>query len=78
MLAGLFKRVILMSGHVLTPWAIKKNPEMQTQRFAEKMGCSAIVPSELLHCLWSLEARDIVQSHAVHRVSLFGKLKSHS
>jgi len=49
--AGLFHRVVMLSGSVLSPWALVQQPDALRRTVAEQMGCSTADDEDTAPCL---------------------------
>lgn len=61
--SGLFHKAIAQSGLATMPWAVYPHPAKQAKRFAQQLNCPVGNTQEMVKCLKSKEAMDIVQVH---------------
>lgn len=70
-MAGLFERVIVMSGSLFAPWAISHYARDAAQAVAHLIGCrSHSVDEHLLDCLRERDVADILQAFTRHQKDL--------
>lgn len=60
--AGLFQNGISISGTALNSWALTKNPLETAKELGKKLNCPSQVSSELISCLKSSSATEIVNA----------------
>ncbi|KAG4074888.1 hypothetical protein HA402_009313 [Bradysia odoriphaga] len=60
---GLFSKAIAQSGSPLNSWALYPDPEKQAKRFAAKFGCPVDNSKEMVDCLKTLDAVELVNAH---------------
>ena len=62
----LFRRVVLMSGSALSPWAQASAPLNTSRKLASNLGCPAAPPHQAVDCLRKIPLQTLLkQSHAL-------------
>lgn len=69
-LTGLFHRAISQSGSALCPWGMMKRPKWRAQLQAVLVGCPSAPSQELVKCLQTKDAYDIIETFPKHFVSI--------
>jgi carboxylesterase type B len=60
---GLFNKAITQSGLSTMPWGILPDPAAQARRFALQNNCPTVNTKEMVKCLKSKKASDLVEIH---------------
>jgi carboxylesterase type B len=64
---GLFARGIGASGSPLAPWAFDHTPEVHSRGIAEKAGCNADAPDDIVACLRKLTALEVSEAFVAYQ-----------
>lgn len=59
----MFSGAIMSSGTAIKPWSLALNPQEQAIHLAKLVNCSTVSIPQMVACLRSLDASDIVRAH---------------